>query len=94
MTDLIVIAIVIVIVGSALGYIIRAKKRGVKCIGCPAGGNCTSCPSSGETAGNCCGQTHTCGCCAEQKSPSVVCFLSIQMQEARSNMLRASCHTR
>ena len=51
MTDLIVIAIVVVIVGSALGYIIRAKKRGVKCIGCPAGGNCTSCPSSGETAG-------------------------------------------
>ena len=67
MTDLIVIAIVVVIVGSALGYIIRAKKRGVKCIGCPAGGNCTSCPSSGETAVNCCGQTHTCGCCAEQK---------------------------
>ena len=58
MTDLIVIAIVVVIVGSALGYIIRAKKHGVKC---------TSCPSSGETAGHCCGQTHTCGCCAEQK---------------------------
>lgn len=67
MVDLIVIAIVVLIVGSALAYIIRVKKRGVKCIGCPAGGNCSACHSSGEAAGNRCGQTHTCGCCAEQK---------------------------
>ena len=55
MVDLIVIAIVVLIVGSALAYIIRAKKRGVKCIGCPAGGNCSACHSSGEAAGNRCG---------------------------------------
>ena len=46
MADLIVIAIVAVIVGAAACYIYKAKKRGVKCIGCPAakngtcGGNC------------------------------------------------------
>lgn len=46
MTDIIVIAIVAVILVLAVGYIIRAKKRGVKCIGCPAGG-CGSCSSGG-----------------------------------------------
>ena len=43
MTDVIVIAIVLVIVAAALTYIIRAKKRGVKCIGCPHGGKCGGC---------------------------------------------------
>jgi len=46
MTDLIIIAVVALIVGGAGLYIYRAKKRGEKCIGCPAarngacGGNC------------------------------------------------------
>ena len=45
MSDFIVIAIVVLIVGLALAYIIREKKRGVKCVGCPyartCGGNCS-----------------------------------------------------
>ena len=40
MIDLIIIAIVLVIVGAAIFYIIREKKRGVKCIGCPNGSVC------------------------------------------------------
>ncbi len=40
MTDIIVIAIVIVVIGLAAGYVIRQKKRGVKCIGCPDCKNC------------------------------------------------------
>ena len=47
MSDFIVIAIVVVIVGLALAYIIREKKRGVKCVGCPhgktCGGSCSGC---------------------------------------------------
>lgn len=27
---------------SAAAYLIKAKRSGVKCIGCPAGGNCSS----------------------------------------------------
>lgn len=41
MTDLIVIIILIILVGSAISYIIKEKKRGVKCIGCPAGATCS-----------------------------------------------------
>ena len=40
MTDIIVIAIVVLIVGAAAAYIIREKKRGTKCIGCACAKDC------------------------------------------------------
>ncbi len=49
MKNLILIAIIVLILGAALLYVIRAKKRGVKCIGCAAAekcsGNCSVCSS-------------------------------------------------
>ena len=42
MTNFIVIAVVVLIVGLALGYIIREKKQGAKCIGCPHSKACGS----------------------------------------------------
>lgn len=42
MTDVIVAIVLAVIIGSAVAYMVRAKKRGVKCIGCPAGGSCSA----------------------------------------------------
>ncbi len=41
MTDIIVIAIVGLIVGLAVGYIYKAKRKGVKCIGCSVSGCCS-----------------------------------------------------
>lgn len=41
-TDIVVILIVAVIFTLALRYIIKAKKSGAKCIGCPSGGCCCS----------------------------------------------------
>ena len=43
MTDFIVIIVLLAIVGLAAGYIIKAKKSGAKCIGCPHSKTCTSC---------------------------------------------------
>ncbi len=40
MTDVIVAAVLAVIVGSAAFYIIKAKKKGTRCIGCPHAENC------------------------------------------------------
>lgn len=40
MTDIIIIMIVVVIVGTAVAYIVKEKKRGAKCIGCPSAGEC------------------------------------------------------
>ena len=48
MTDLIVVAILAVVLGGAIRYLVKAKKSGAKCIGC----------SSGSCSGVCGG----CGC--------------------------------
>ena len=49
-TDVIVSLVVIAIVGSAIVYILRSKKKVRRCIGCPnadnCGGNCESCKSN------------------------------------------------
>ena len=42
MVDIILILILAAVVGSASVYIYKAKKRGTKCIGCPAAGSCPS----------------------------------------------------
>ena len=38
--EVIAIAIIAVIIASAVIYIVKAKKSGRKCIGCPDGGKC------------------------------------------------------
>lgn len=42
MKNFIIIAIVVVIVAIAAGYVYRAKKSGRKCIGCPNACACTN----------------------------------------------------
>lgn len=50
MVNFIIVAVLTVIIGAATAYIIKEKKNGVKCIGCPAGAtcshNCSSCSGS------------------------------------------------
>lgn len=41
--DYLVIGIILLILGLAVFYIIKEKKKGKKCIGCPDG--CSKCPS-------------------------------------------------
>ena len=58
MVNLILILVLAAIIGGASLYIYRAKKSGVKCIGCPSaktcGGKCSgcsgSCPHSAQKA--------------------------------------------
>lgn len=40
MENFVVGAILVVIIGAAIIYIIKEKKKGVKCIGCPHAGTC------------------------------------------------------
>ena len=40
MKDLIILAILAVILFVVIRYLVKAKKRGVKCIGCPEGCSC------------------------------------------------------
>lgn len=40
MENIIIIAILVVLVGSAVGYIVKFKRSGKKCIGCPYADSC------------------------------------------------------
>ena len=51
--DFVILGIVGLALGLAIGYIVKAKKSGKKCIGCPDGGSCGSCGGS-------CGSCHSC----------------------------------
>ena len=52
--DYMAIAAIVLIVGAAVFYIVRAKRRGEKCVGCPyastCGGNCSGCNSQNNQA--------------------------------------------
>lgn len=56
--DIIVSIIILAILACAIGYIVKAKKRGVKCIGCPMSGQCGNAPKKGG---------HGCTCNHEDK---------------------------
>jgi len=58
--DFLIIAVVALIVGFVILYIYRAKKKGVKCIGCPDGATCS---------GHCGGCNGTCSGCNTNKQP-------------------------
>ena len=40
LTDIIAIAVIAAVVGIAVAYIVRQKKKGAKCIGCPYAESC------------------------------------------------------
>ena len=70
--DVIVILIIALIVGGATAYIVKAKKSGQRCIGCPDGGSChakknntSPCCSSGDNSSGCSGCSGACHCHAE-----------------------------
>lgn len=42
MTNVIIIAILVMILGASITYIIKEKKKGAVCIGCPHAGSCGS----------------------------------------------------
>ena len=47
LVDVIVIAVIVLVIGAAVAYIIKQKRSGKKCIGCPdsasCSGNCSAC---------------------------------------------------
>ena len=50
MENVIVLAVLAVIVGAVVWYLVRAKKRGEACVGCPYAKGCGGCCSHGKTA--------------------------------------------
>jgi len=54
MSNLVIVLILVAILGAAARYVVKAKKNGRKCIGCPDG----CCPSVEK-----CGKGASCACC-------------------------------
>ena len=56
MDNFIVVAVLILIIGGATLYVLKQRKKGVKCIGCPDGakcsGDCSCCSSCSGQGGN------------------------------------------
>ena len=81
MENAILIVVLVAILGGAVAYIVKAKKNGVKCIGCSAGGRktgdslqggCGSCSGCNSGVGCGCGGSgddvqENCGCHEEAK---------------------------
>lgn len=83
MVNVVVTILILAVLGAAVRYIVKAKKRGVKCIGCSAAGSCTqggcaqgSCTQGGwekPTCDGCSDESRTisddvCGCgCGEDE---------------------------
>jgi len=69
MENVILIFVLAVILGGAIAYIVKAKKNGVKCIGCPAGGSC------GQKGGFCsgCAGGEGCGCSGRRNDTQERC---------------------
>lgn len=58
LTDIIVSIILVLILGGAIFYIVKSKKSGKRCIGCPDSGSCGKSNNSSCSGGcSCC-----CGC--------------------------------
>lgn len=53
MTDVLIALLIVLIVGFAVLYIVKAKRKGHKCIGCPdsenCNGNCAGCGAANNT---------------------------------------------
>lgn len=67
MTDIILIAIVALIVGLAIGYIAKEKKKGTACVGCPMAGECAKRREAAKAAA---GDNSCKGSCSGSCSPA------------------------
>lgn len=61
MLDFLLAALIIALLAAAIRYIIKAKKSGVKCIGCSSACSCTSHSSSSCGCSGGCSECSGCG---------------------------------
>lgn len=52
MDNIIIVAVILIVIVPAAWYVIKSKKSGRTCIGCPDNGKCPS-QSNGKCSGNC-----------------------------------------
>lgn len=75
MENAIIIVVLVAIIGGAVAYIVKAKKSGVKCIGCPASGSCGAKKNGASCSGcnSCSSEGCGCGCGGESEQGGCGC---------------------
>ena len=63
MENVIIVVILAVIVGAIIGYLLKSKRRAVKCIGCPDAHVC----QAKNNASGACGGCQSCHNCSDRK---------------------------
>ena len=54
MTNIVIIAVLVIVLGAAIFYIVKEKKKGTVCIGCPSAGTCAGkCDSKSSSGCSC-----------------------------------------
>ena len=77
--EIIAIIAIVLILGGAVFYIVKAKKSGKKCIGCPDGCSCSA--KGGKRSEGCGG----CCCCGEKAQTENGEQLDEQSEQAEQN---------
>ena len=80
LTDIVALLVVLLVVGAAVAYIVREKRRGVVCVGCAVG---KSCAENRKTAqrmqvGSGCSSCSTCSSSAQGECP---CAPAVRLSE-------------
>ncbi|MBE6672635.1 MAG: FeoB-associated Cys-rich membrane protein [Ruminococcaceae bacterium] len=57
LVNIIATILVVAALGGAIAYVIRAKKKGAKCIGCPHSSSCPSAKGGASSCGCGCGES-------------------------------------
>lgn len=54
LTDIVALLVILLVVGAAVAYIVREKRRGAVCVGCPMGKSCAQkCQAQAAETGTC-----------------------------------------
>ena len=60
MVDFLIVILLLIILGAAIIYIVKAKKSGARCVGCPDSGSCAHAQNGAGSSGNCGGNCADC----------------------------------
>ncbi|MBE6583880.1 MAG: FeoB-associated Cys-rich membrane protein [Ruminococcaceae bacterium] len=65
--DYVIIGVIVLVIGAAVAYIIKAKRSGQKCIGCPDSKTCGKGNAGSACSGSCHGCNGSCHCGKEKQ---------------------------
>lgn len=79
--DMVALLVLLIVVGAAVAYIVREKRRGVKCIGCSVGKSCSQNAKAAYAGGCSCSASGGCSSEAAGECPASKMAASLRVSE-------------